>query len=434
MKQAMLIFSLGPVQSFIMQARKTRDLWLGSFLLSKLMEAAMEGISGDFVFPTRRTIEGNIPDLPNKYIAIFNSSKDAKDAAEQSRKQIVEEWNKIRGAVWKSVIYNNPAIKTEDKEAAFKIWERQGNADTFFDIVWVIVQGDLNNYPVWLEDAQKALDTRKRLRDFLPQAEYEPSEKGMISGERAALHGQSTSRDQVRAFWTAIAKECSAKDIGQEGSERLDAIDTIKRFATEASAIPNRSFPSTSSVATAPFVEKLLKAEIPDSILREWDETTSFELATTVPKAIPYLQKHAGDREWLLYRDGDCYFPEAFTPRYLEENYKITVNEKDKEKKPYLSLKDKDFIPNSLKSLKELINVVGIHPTPYYAIIQMDGDNMGKLFSGVENQEKHKKISEKLSELSRKEVPKLVEEYRPGRLVYAGGDDILAFSSLEGLL
>ncbi len=39
--QHMLMFSLGPVQPFIEQARKTRDLWLGSFLLAKLMEAAM---------------------------------------------------------------------------------------------------------------------------------------------------------------------------------------------------------------------------------------------------------------------------------------------------------------------------------------------------------------------------------------------------------
>ncbi len=436
MKQAMLIFSLGPVQSFIMQARKTRDLWLGSFLLSKLMEAAMEGISGDFVFPTRRTIEGNIPDLPNKYIAIFNSSKDAKDAAEQSRKQIVEEWNKIRGAVWKSVIYNNPAIKTEDKEAAFKIWERQSNADTFFDIVWVIVQGDLNNYPVWLEDAQKALDTRKRLRDFLPQAEYEPSEKGMISGERAALHGQSTSRDQVRAFWTAIAKECSAKDIGQEGSERLDAIDTIKRFATESSAIPNQPFPSTSSVATASFVEKLLITPELKSALEKWREATRGKLVQPEDtiKAIPYLERKAGaspdERSWILRRDGDCYFRETFTPSRLKEDYRITDSSKAQQ---------------YLDALTDLLNATGTlktsdgrpripRPTPYYAVVQMDGDNMGTLLSEVPKKDEHVEISQALSEFSRKDAPRLVQDKHAARLVYAGGDDVLAFSPLEGLL
>src|SRR5436305_931136 len=91
----MLMFTLGPVQSFILQARKTRDLWIGSFLLSKLMEAAMEGINGMFVFPGERTIEGDIPDLPNKYVALFPSREDAEKAACQSEIQIAVRWYAI---------------------------------------------------------------------------------------------------------------------------------------------------------------------------------------------------------------------------------------------------------------------------------------------------------------------------------------------------
>ena len=60
-QQYMLLFSLGPVQSFIAQARKTRDLWLGSYLLSVLMEAAMEHIKREsLVFPADPTIKGSI--------------------------------------------------------------------------------------------------------------------------------------------------------------------------------------------------------------------------------------------------------------------------------------------------------------------------------------------------------------------------------------
>ncbi len=104
MTQYMLMFTLGPVQSFIMQARKTRDLWLGSYLLSKLMEAGMVGVdqlADDFIFPTKRTIKDedtnrdDIPDLPNKYIAIFKTSEDAQKAAELSRRQIEDKWDKI---------------------------------------------------------------------------------------------------------------------------------------------------------------------------------------------------------------------------------------------------------------------------------------------------------------------------------------------------
>src|SRR5713226_4390274 len=103
----MLIFSLGPVQSFIVQARKTRDLWLGSYLLAKLMEAAMKEIDKpevNFVFPTYRKVDGRNANLPNKYIAIFNSLKEAQDAVEISKDQIKQLWDIIRGEVWEKII------------------------------------------------------------------------------------------------------------------------------------------------------------------------------------------------------------------------------------------------------------------------------------------------------------------------------------------
>src|SRR5437588_6984218 len=105
MTQSMLLFSLGPVQAFIAQARKTRDLWLGTFQLSKLMEAAMEGIDkqGTFVFPTKQKVDGWIPDLPNKYIAIFDDADDAVKAAGQSEENIKQSWQAICRDVWDAV-------------------------------------------------------------------------------------------------------------------------------------------------------------------------------------------------------------------------------------------------------------------------------------------------------------------------------------------
>ncbi|MBN2451739.1 MAG: type III-B CRISPR-associated protein Cas10/Cmr2 [Lentisphaeria bacterium] len=44
-RPAMLLFQLGPVQEFIAQARSTRDLWSGSYLLSWLMGHAMKAVA-----------------------------------------------------------------------------------------------------------------------------------------------------------------------------------------------------------------------------------------------------------------------------------------------------------------------------------------------------------------------------------------------------
>src|SRR5438067_474346 len=93
----MLIFSIGPVQSLIVQARKTRDLWLGSYLLAKLMEAAMKRIDKEkFVFPANPTVEKSVADLPNKYIALLSPEEDAKKVAEQSIVNSKELWETVQ--------------------------------------------------------------------------------------------------------------------------------------------------------------------------------------------------------------------------------------------------------------------------------------------------------------------------------------------------
>ena len=47
-------FTLGPVQGFVAQARRTRDFWAGSFILSWLSGVAMRAVQaqdGTIIFP-----------------------------------------------------------------------------------------------------------------------------------------------------------------------------------------------------------------------------------------------------------------------------------------------------------------------------------------------------------------------------------------------
>lgn len=283
----MLIFSIGPVQSLIAQARKTRDLWLGSYLLAKLMEAAMQSIDEQkknvFVFPGIRTVEGHIPDLPNKYIAIFSSAKDVEDAVNQSRTGIEESWKQVCEQVKAKVFYAMSTYTARDIQEIDKIWDQQTNFAKFFEVYWIAEpeptedalkkeQTELGNeektrYQLWLEKAQKSFDARKRLRNFKKQDE--PGEKSTVSGEREVLHGAGTSRQATREFWRTLSRKHPIKDIYHDGSERLDAIDTIKRFALYSKKLSPRNqdtqelikmdFPSTSSITTASFVKLLLK-------------------------------------------------------------------------------------------------------------------------------------------------------------------------------
>ena len=293
---------------------------------------------------------------------------------------------------------------------------------------WAIVKRNNALYKAWLKETQQALDARKRLRDFKPQPE-EQGEKSTTSGERAALRGNGDTREAVRSFWKGIAspRNVSVYDLNKDGEERLDAIDTVKRFAYFSKVLTpkvvadkeleGRNFPSTSSIATATFVEKLLGSDTEASVLEDWIDATK-RLDTMSPDTIPYLEaKSRPQQRSILNRDGDCYLLETFTPFRLKKDY----NRKN----------DAETIAREgLKALRGLYQAVDSRPTPYYAMIQMDGDKMGTLLSGVEDDKEHTAISAALSDFSRKVAPHLVQERFPGRLIYAGGDDVFALAPL----
>ncbi len=444
MSQYMLLFSLGPVQSFIAQARKTRDLWLGSYLLSLLMEAAMDGIDENaFIFPAKQRIEGTTPDLPNKYIAVFDSDTQAENIALQSKGKIEALWKRLCEEVWQDIVSKQAKAGEENPR---RIWDRQTNPNTFFEIFWVIEPKNGEEYAVWLKRTQETFAARKRLRHVtLQDSEIfftdknsgkeinlldEPGEKSTISGEREALHGA----EAPRLFWEELAKKLIAEGIRHGlslgGEERLDAIDTVKRFAYHTRVLKQRNidagFPSTSSIATATFVESLLRKKPDNTVLNAWLDATIEPLNEMPIKTIPYLKKVVDEEQVnldILRRDGDCYFPETFTARRLEKDYGITP----------ISVAEHRAAEGlrALRNLLQATNKLEIsRPTPYYAMIQMDGDNMGKLLDGVQNKDEHTAISKALSVFSREDAKRIVETTYPGRLIYAGGDDVFALAPL----
>jgi len=430
MTQYMLMFSMGPVQLFIVQARKTRDLWLGSLIFSRLMHAGMKDIQASLVYPSllttrdnpaHPTTEDETANVPNKYVAIFDTLTEAQGAARQSKTKIADQWKAICNAVKQQIISNR------GDKVADTIWDRQTNFNTLFETYWVIVKHkEKQEYGDWFAETENMLAARKRLRDFQPQDE--PGEKSSISGDREILHDSDTSRDGMRAFWKRIARGRSPNDIDQEGNERLDSIDLIKRFAMGVKGMPQKPFPSTSSIATASFVESLLTKDMNSGALQKLSGLTQYqELAVMRSRAIPYLEMKAdsGQKRSILTLDGDCYFPETFTEYRLKKDYYITDAE-DVKRQQILTAGS-----TALSALLKSSDEQGItRPTPYYAIIQMDGDDMGILLSSVKDNTEHKRISEALSSFARVTALDLVEERYPARLVYAGGDDVLALAPL----
>jgi CRISPR-associated protein Cmr2 len=70
----------------------------------------------------------------------------------------------------------------------------------------------------------------------------------------------------------------------------------------------------------------------------------------------------------------------------------------------------------------------------YLAVLHMDGDSMGKLLSGQKTQAAQTKISQDLSTFSEGVEPIIQKMKDSSELIYAGGDDVLAFLKLDTAL
>jgi CRISPR-associated protein Cmr2 len=135
---AFLKVQLGPVQEFIAAARSTRDLWSGSYLLSWLMAAGLKALSAEVgpdavVFPslrgqplfdlhwreelwnkveigTGRPVWDSLqwsqtdlltPNLPNVFLAVVPASR-SRELGRKVEEAIQAEWKRIAAAVWKA--------------------------------------------------------------------------------------------------------------------------------------------------------------------------------------------------------------------------------------------------------------------------------------------------------------------------------------------
>ncbi len=317
--------------------------------------------------------------------------------------------------------------------------------------------------------ADRAFNARKNLRDF-KQVE-ETGDKCTQCGQRAALRSNNLNSWD---FWAQVAGNLQAQnryDIKPDGKERLCAVCTVKRFlqweVLEREFGLRGGFPSTSEIAAASFKKRVLEAlgsgnQEVQQALQDFFSVVFSLIPTTVAKgAVPYLQaqkqKLSGPKlrlaEKLLEIDGEWLHAESWSEERLKE-VGATVSKQDVQK--------------ATEALRKLYQAVGAKPPKYYALLYMDGDHMGRWLSGTheglatfgdilhpnvrEQLEKdpnwgsllrsrrlitpavHAAISQALGHFALRLVPYIVEGRYPGRLLYAGGDDVLALLPLEDAL
>ncbi|MCK6524489.1 type III-B CRISPR-associated protein Cas10/Cmr2 [Myxococcota bacterium] len=299
--------------------------------------------------------------------------------------------------------------------------------------------------------------------------------KCRVCGQREAL-GPLDAREQ-RAFWRALSDQVGSFEL--KPTEQLCAICLMKRLGvvglvkeevgldgdgeTEA-----RSYPSVPSLACAPFRYKMICAVRDNKdgareTIRRWVDALQEAIkelpgqrSQNIRSGIAKVQAlaNAADRDTREFAtkineiDGPWFDEDAYEPeRAWTEQVGERPNLNDKKEK------FKTFSTLLLKAAplwRDVTDLLDDKPSQYVAAIYLDGDQLSRWLNGSHEKtptygalmgpnvpkelaETHRAISpalqgelsSRLSALAGGAVKKVVDEHF-GRLVYCGGDDVVA--------
>ncbi|MGC9797404.1 type III-B CRISPR-associated protein Cas10/Cmr2 [Fervidobacterium riparium] len=409
---SLVMFAIGPVQEVIAQARKTVDLWAGSYLLSYLTYQAIEyiGLTYGFdsiVYPYLRgnqfvykTLERHgvklltkpianekVASIPNVFLAIVPIS-DAKKVIDECSKKVKEKWEELSNKTL-------GILKKESMEVNEQEYKKQME-------IFPTVNATFMPLPKTVEQVKTTIETLFEDEDFIREIEnYEA-----FVQEIEKLGGYKVN---AGSFYRHTFKTLTA---------RLNAIKAISHFPMYES-------------------DAMIDGQrIPD------------DFGGIVRACVKVKDQDKEDYLGTLNA----------TKRFLRD----TLRDKLIEKIRYESLQEMAAENEVNKKEGKMVN-------GYVAVLMLDGDRMGKLVSGDEAPEFEKIAHERLKEVLESEqgiseelrheiyrqrmltpsyqkaisrmlgifsslVSYVVEEKYNGMLVYAGGDDVLAILPADKVL
>lgn len=420
----LLDMSIGPVQGFVAQSRRTRDLWGSSYLLAFLSAHAMHGISqagGRIVRPSVdedplyewvcATAKGSAPSgspprigsVPNHFVSELDgeTADDPAAIAAAGQQALEAAWRRVCEAIWERFLSNTAAFG-EGTEA---IWNRQ--VSSFWEVVWTAADSGA---------AGGLLARRKHYRSHrLPD---EPGDKCTLMPDYQELSGVvrasgRPAREQQDAFWNRLRRDVGPLDLRPD--ERLCAIALVKRlFPKQAQAsigweLDTTRWPSTASVAATPWIRRACEGapEQADAFAAAVRRQTTRD-AQISPRSNPALAR----------------LPCALTG--IDANYLQTTFLDDERLCPLndnATPEDRGDLSRQLKELQSARDAMGSplgSASVFYALLLADGDRLGKLVGSLGPQT----VGPALAAFTTA-VPTVVERHE-GVTVYAGGDDVLA--------
>jgi CRISPR-associated protein Cmr2 len=423
MNKLLHIFTFSPVQGFISNSRRLSDLYHSSLLLSTLTENLMKVIKDlntEIIYPVLVEDGQGLANYPNRIVFLADGCM-----CEDVVKKFQELWKGVYEIILRRVL-DEVGISKEEKEKIeeqaklhlenyFRAYCECTNSEEVKKWKEKLKQNlgkDYDDYAVaydWTERKLGALKSKKHYEPLMDAYTYNGKEYPdgcTLCGERAHL------AVDWKKLIENLQKEDRIKYIKhylKEG-ERLCGVCLVKRFAFHY--LKRQTFPSVHDVANAKF-----KEELKDFEQRHPD------LANRLKSL---LKRYTGEEKPRLWE----YNAELFDIKELE---RTRMEEGDPE----------GVIDDLIRELRQIYdNKFLSKPSKnYFAIIISDGDSIGD-WLGLKSERRkeklertfHEKFSKALSNYAR-EIKSLESKEKFGlRIVYAGGDDVLAVADLREFL
>lgn len=367
--------AIGPVQEFIASARKLRDLWFGSTLLSELSKCVAKSLHDQkcaLIFPAPKNdadLEfGSSLVVANKILAEYEGDDPrvvVTIAKENWRKKLKDISEETLEYVETSSFYKKMRVKTD-------LFRKQIEDFGEFFAAWVPLRED---YGKSRHEVEKLLAGRKNLREFsapnwdgygIPKSSLDGLRESVICDDKFCIPG--------------LLKR----------NEKLDAVGLVKRFWPLLDKKNIKKFEDLAAISSVSWFNKIANDTQATHLRRQFE---------------------------LLFKKRDNYPVEAI---YEESKKAATWEEYD--------------CVDSRKAcsiLRDINKIVGA-PQKYSCVLLGDGDNMGAAIDQIKSKDGFQKFTQDLSQFADK-VKNIVDK-NGGCLIYAGGDDVMAFAPMETAL
>lgn len=533
----------GPVQSFIAAARRTNDLWLGSYLVSLLSYQATRTIAelcgpDALIYPYLASLPLALRDQlsresvdkptrsdqqswlrasqPNRFVALVDEGQ-LETIATQAADAVLRRWNDMTNKVREGL---NIVLGSDKATQGLKGFDKQIGEHLEVDIVGQPWPADLQALHTMLAAAERSdldelecvgefyqhvfglgrdtLGAQRRVISLVPTAGDERT-KCSQCGRREAMGPRQGKRAAWEAWWGDLReglRDCHAAKNGAK-QERQPARETVefrqgealcavcltKRLASRYDLAGTNSefglkwceksdrvllrFPSVASIAAAPLRLYLLEEAAHATVGRWLECLRGLELEFDPPgNLLPGLGEVGREKE-VLNPDGTWLYTRSYERDTVLSDHDLVEHDLQAPAEFVAALEEARGafakIGTMLAAAAGLPKGSKIRATPYYAVLVIDVDEMGKWLDGthprrpllhevlsqsgisdvdlatVREKKTRRPISSSLhAEVSRRQgrmasttLRDIVEHDHLGRVVYSGGDDVLAIVPLH---